>query len=69
MVPGKYTSTILASIPGKIAETIMKNKMWPVGNKLVCLSSRGNCASPLNGEKKHTAKGDSVDILGFSENL
>lgn len=43
--------------------------MWPVGNKLVCLSLWGNCASPLNGEKKHTGKGDSVDILGFSENL
>lgn len=71
-MPGNYMSTILASIPSKMVESIMKNKRWvsvACRKHVGTASLRGNCTSPLNREKKHTGKGDSVDILGFSETL
>lgn len=71
-VPGNCTSTILASIPSKMVESIMKTRIWVsvASWKQAGMGSlRGNCDSSPNGEKKHTGEGDSVDILGFSESL
>lgn len=71
-MPWNYTSTILASSPSKMVESIMKNKTWvsvACWKQVGMASIRGNCASPVNGQKKHPGKGDSVDVLGFSENL
>ncbi|CAM4607019.1 unnamed protein product [Lepidochelys olivacea] len=72
--PGNYRPVSLMSVPGKLSETIVKNKIVRhiEKHKLLCKSQHGFCKGRscltnllefFEGVNKHVDKGDPVDIV------